>query len=108
MGFGVNCGKGEPHPNNGKGQLPKGCRGYVTATPKDKNNIDVPAKIHGPNITWELVYGDSVVSVEDPTFPSDFNKDLVPVSIGDFGLCATVKGVTGCLHGHVIPRSGHY
>ncbi|HEX9355725.1 MAG TPA: hypothetical protein VF933_18135, partial [Streptosporangiaceae bacterium] len=50
--FGINCGKGNPVPNNGWKLLPKGCRGYVTATPKRKDNTDVPAKEHGPDIDW--------------------------------------------------------
>jgi hypothetical protein len=41
--------------------------------------------------------------VQDPTFASDFNKDLVGKRVGGFSLCATVKGVTGCLNGSVIP-----
>jgi len=38
-----------------------------------------------------------------PTFPSDFNKDVRGLNVGEFSLCATVKGVEGCLHGFVIP-----
>jgi hypothetical protein len=100
--FGINCGKGNPVPNNGWKMLPKGCRGYVTATPKRKDNTDVPAKEHGPDIAWSMLYGDEFVRVEAPTFESDFNKDLIGVKVGGFGLCATVKGVTGCLAGQVV------
>lgn len=101
--FGIKCPKGKATPNNGWKQLPVGCRGYVTATPKDKDNKDVPAKFVGPDIEWELEYGDREVDVEAPTFENDFNKDLVGRVVGDFGLCATVKGVKGCLHGRVTP-----
>jgi hypothetical protein len=100
--FGINCGKGNPVPNNGWKKLPKGCRGYVTATPKRKDGSDVPAKEHGPDIDWTMLYGDEFVDVQDPTFESDFNKDVVGVKVGGFGLCATVKGVTGCLAGSVV------
>ena len=72
--FGIKCPKGTPTPNNGWKQLPAGCRGFVTATPKDKNNIDVPPKEHGPHIRWELDYGDSQVDVLEPSFPSDFKR----------------------------------
>jgi hypothetical protein len=100
--FGISCKNGKTAPRNGERRLPVGCTGYVTATPKDKNNIDVPLRIHGPNIAWELKWGRGTVDVKNPTFPSDFNKDLVGRNAGEFSLCATVKGVEGCLHGFVI------
>ncbi len=102
--FGINCGKGQPSPRNGEGVLPIGCRGYVTATPKDKNGDDVPKRVHGTEIFWELEEGHGSVEVLEPTFESDFNKDLVGISFGAFGLCATVRGVRGCLEGNVQPR----
>ena len=100
--FGITCGKGNPVPNNGWKKLPKGCRGFVTATPKRRDGSDVPAAEHGPDIDWSMLYGSEFVRVEDPTFESDFNKDLVGEKVGNFGLCATVKGVTGCLNGQVV------
>jgi hypothetical protein len=100
--FGINCGKGNPVPNNGRKLLPRGCRGYVTATPKRRDGTDVPAAEHGPDIDWSMLYGDQFVRVDPPTFESDFNKDLVGLQVGGFGLCATVKGVTGCLAGQVV------
>ena len=100
--FGISCKNGKTAPRNGERRLPVGCTGYVTATPKDKNNIDVPLRLHGPNIAWELKWGNGTVSVKAPTFASDFNKDLLGVRVGEFSLCATVKGVEGCLHGFVI------
>lgn len=101
--FGINCGRGVPVPRNGERILPRGCRGYVTATPKQANGDDVPAAVHGPNIEWFVLTGDDVIEVEAPTFASDFNKDVVGVRPGAFGLCATVRGVTGCLMGTVVP-----
>lgn len=100
--FGIDCGKNEPVPGNGKKLLPKGCRGFVTATPKRKDNTDVPAEEHGPDIDWFMLYGEEFVDVQEPTFKSDFNKDVVGEKVGGFGLCATVKGVTGCLAGQVV------
>jgi hypothetical protein len=100
--FGITCGKNNPVPNNGWKKLPKGCRGFVTATPKKKDNTDVPAAEHGPDIDWFVLYGDQFIRVEDPTFESDFNKDVIGLQVGGFGLCATVKGVTGCLAGQVV------
>jgi len=101
--FGISCKNGKPTPRNGERRLPSGCTGYVTATPKDKNNIDVPARVHGPEISWNLMWGNGTVEVKKPTFPSDFNKDVLGLRPGEFSLCATVKGVEGCLHGFVIP-----
>jgi hypothetical protein len=90
-------------PNNGAGQLPAGCKGFVTATPKYANGDDVPLSVHGPAIDWDLESGATIVEVRPPSFPSDFNKDLVGLKVGTFRLCATVKGVQGCLNGTVTP-----
>ena len=102
--FGINCGQGVPVPRNGERILPRGCRGYVTATPKDVNVDDVPLAIHGPDIEWFILEGADKIDVQAPTFRSDFNKDVVGVSEGSFYLCATVREVTGCLGGTVVPR----
>jgi hypothetical protein len=103
--FGFKCTDGQIVPHNGAGQLPKGCTGYLTATPKKKDNTDVPQNEHGPDISWRLRAGDEMVQVLPPTFPNDFNKDLLGLKQGEFSLCATVKGVEGCLNGTVT--SGH-
>lgn len=100
--FGISCKNGKTAPRNGERRLPVGCTGYVTATPKDKNNVDVPLSVHGPDIDWDLMWGDGTVDVRPPTFANDFNKDLFGIRPGEFSLCATVKGVEGCLHGFVI------
>jgi hypothetical protein len=101
--FGVDCRNGKTEPNNGARQVPQGCVGYVTATPKDANNVDVPASIHGPNISWSLEYGDNVVDVRESIFPNDFNRDVHGKRVGPWQLCATVKNVRGCLSGEVTP-----
>jgi hypothetical protein len=75
----------------------------VTASPKKANGDDVPADIHGPNIEWFILEGEDKIEVQTPTFASDFNKDVVAVRTGNFGLCATVREVTGCLMGTVVP-----
>jgi hypothetical protein len=90
-------------PRNGEKILPRGCRGYVTASPKDIRGDDVPASIHGPNIEWFVLYGEDLIDVQQPTFASDFNKDIVAERTGAFALCATVREVTGCLVGTVVP-----
>jgi hypothetical protein len=99
--FGITCG-GEKGPNNTSRRLPVGCKGAVTATPKFADGSDVPPEVHGPDISWDLVQGALMVRVADvPGQP--FNKDLFGRRPGPFQLCATVRGVTGCLTGEVVP-----
>lgn len=100
--YGINCPGNQPVPNNGAKQLPVGCKGFVTATPKQANGDDVPAAVHGPDIDWELEYGANIVEVKNSQ-ASTFNKDLTGLRVGAFNLCATVGGVRGCLDGTVIP-----
>lgn len=100
--FDIVCKNGKAEPRNGEKLLPTGCLGFVTATPKRKDGTDVPASEHGPNIEWDLLYGERQVEVRAPTYPNAFNKDLYGLRSGGFSLCATVKGVTGCLEGKVI------
>jgi hypothetical protein len=100
--FGFDCPAGVEVPKNGAGQLPVGCVGFVTATPKTKDNKDVDPRVHGPDIQWIHWEGHEQVTVED--FPGvAFNKTLVGVQEGSFRLCAVVKGVEGCLNGTVTP-----
>ena len=98
--FGIKCPGGRTPPNNGLGRLPIDCTGFVTATPKNRDNRDVPPAVHGPTIDWFLKEGAQVVRVHDDT--QIFNKTLVGLARGHFSLCATLKGVEGCLHGEVI------
>ncbi len=100
--YGFDCPKGMSVPRNGSGQLPVGCAGFVTATPKTKDNKDVDARVHGPDIQWIHWEGHEQVKVED--FPGvPFNKIVDGVQEGGFRICAVVKGVEGCLNGTVIP-----
>lgn len=99
--FGIKCGD-SPGPPNTSRQLPVGCKGAVTATPKDSSDQEVPPEVHGPDIKWVLVDGAASVRVADVA-DQPFNKDLFGLRPGPFQLCATVKGVTGCLDGQVIP-----
>jgi hypothetical protein len=100
--YGINCPGNRPVPNNGAKQLPVGCKGFVTATPKKANGDDVPSHIHGPNIEWDLEYGHNIISIKNSQ-ASTFNKDLTGLRVGTFNYCATVGGVRGCLDGTVIP-----
>jgi hypothetical protein len=81
--------------------LPMACDGYVTATPKDKNLKTVPAAAHGPDITWFVRNGENRIRFLDWNQP--FNRRVVPLSPGDFSICATVLEVTGCFNGEIVP-----
>jgi hypothetical protein len=99
--YGIRCLDGRTPPNNGLGLLPIDCIGFVTATPKNRENRDVPAAVHGPTVAWSMKSGAEHVRVDDEANQT-FNKNVTGVSKGHFSLCAVVKGVEGCLHGEVI------
>jgi hypothetical protein len=83
-------------------ELPVGCLLIVTATPKDKNLVDVDPRLHGPDIKWDMPVGDFRIKVED--YPGvAFNKRITGLEPGDFAICAEVKSVAGCLNAKVIP-----
>jgi hypothetical protein len=100
--FGVSCPGGGDVPDNLARQVPIGCKGAVTATPKKEDGTDVRAVDHGPDITWELVHGERMVEVK-PIASQPFNRDVIGQRPGPFMLCATVREVTGCLSGEVTP-----
>lgn len=100
--FGVSCPGGGDVPDNLARQVPLGCKGAVTATPKKEDGTDVPADDHGPDIAWELLHGDRLVEVK-PIPNQPFNRDVIAHRPGPFMLCATVRGVMGCLSGEVTP-----
>ncbi len=99
--FGIECPSGVSPPPPPQGRLPVVCTGYLTATPKTAAGLNVPAFLHGPDITWELRSGEGKVAPRPVEVP--FNYALVARNVGNFSFCATVKGVTGCLDGRVIP-----
>jgi hypothetical protein len=99
--WGFDCDPGVVVPPKLARELPRGCDGAVTATPKDQDGVDVPPAVHGPDIEWELRHGSDVVKVlPDPRYPNPFNVLLRHKGpVGSFQLCATVQGVEGCLNG---------
>ena len=101
--YSVECEAGIAPPRNGADELPIGCRGMATATPKQKNNLDVPPYIVGTEIAWSLEQGQDKVIVHDYPGGNAFNKILVPQNAGHYQLCATVHGVTGCQDADVLP-----
>lgn len=103
--FGFECLPGVVVPDYRLGRIPVGCDGYVTATPRTKDEQRVPSWIHGWDIEWDLRQGADVVRVDpDWRFGNPFNKVVRPTGIvGPFVLCATVLGKEGCLNGQTIP-----
>jgi hypothetical protein len=102
--FSLECNPGTTAPDLGDKLLPLACDGYVTATPKLQNRRDVPAWIHGQDVTWHVRDGADLVSVEpDWRYGNEFNRVLRPKGVGYFSVCATVLGKQGCLNGRTTP-----
>ena len=99
--YSITCEEGITPPRNGENVLPLGCRGFVTATPKQRNNEDVPHHIIGNDIAWRLEQSGEVVIVHDDA-SNGFNKMLVGQNPGGYSLCATSHGVEGCQHAEVV------
>jgi hypothetical protein len=101
--YSIRCPEGIVPPDNAEKKLPVGCTGWVSATPKDVNNRDVPPAIHGPDIYWEYFQGEGehLAKVSDvPDQP--FNKWVDGLDAGYFTMCATVKKVRGCFGFDII------
>jgi hypothetical protein len=96
------CAAGTTTPVPASGELPSVCSGIVTATPKDANGINTPDYIHGNDITWRLRSGEEYVAVYPALDGNIFNYIVQAKAVGSFSLCATVKGVEGCLNGKVV------
>jgi hypothetical protein len=100
--YGMACEDGIAAPRNGANVLPIGCRGFVTATPKQRNNEDVPRAIVGNAISWRIEQSGERVAVHDDPH-NDFNKTVVALNVGAYALCATSHGVEGCQYAEVVP-----
>ncbi|HEY7515033.1 MAG TPA: hypothetical protein VIC87_11170, partial [Vicinamibacteria bacterium] len=83
--------------------LPVGCRGTITATPRDSLGNKLPPEVHGADVQWFVQAGEGTVIAPGPSPDGiPFNLILVGREVGEFSVCATVAGVTGCLNGLVI------
>jgi hypothetical protein len=83
--------------------LPVGCRGTITATPRDSLGNKLPPEVHGADVQWFVQAGEGTVIAPGPSPDGiPFNLILVGRDKGEFSVCATVAGVTGCLNGLVI------
>ena len=101
--FRINCPMGGTPPPTGLNQLPMECVGTITATPRDASGNKLPPDLHGSEVTWFFRAGEATVVNASPDEDVVFNLRLYPREVGEFSICATVKGRTGCLNGRVVP-----
>lgn len=99
--FGMSCPSGVPVPNNGARQIPAGCTGYLTATPKGADGVDLTPAVHGPNCAWR---SDGVIDLSPATEP--FNQDARCPSPGESTVTATVKNLSGSVGLACLPGTG--
>lgn len=100
---GLECPDGRVEvPSLDKREIPIGCTMVITATPKDKNLNDVDPRLHGPDIKWDVPLGDFRIKVED-YHGVPFNMKVIGLEPGEFGICAEVANVTGCMNATVTP-----
>jgi hypothetical protein len=89
-----------PFVKGDKAEIPFQCEASITATPKTWGGLDVPESVHGNDVEWTQVTGDFIFW---EWADNHFNVTLSPRGAGPVKLCATVKGVTGCLNGAIVP-----
>lgn len=88
--FGQSCPQGTTPPNNGSRTILPGCTGFMTATPKDAQGLDLAPAVHGPSCVWSVFGSLNLLDAGNP-----FNKDARCASPGDSNVSAVVKNVTG-------------
>lgn len=98
----TNCPPGTTIPPTGLNQLPIGCVGTITATPRDAVGNKLPLDLHGTDVKWFFQAGEGYVVSASPDADTVFNVRLTGNNPGDFSICATIQEKTGCLNGKVI------
>jgi hypothetical protein len=101
--YSIRCPDGIELPRNAEDKLFVGCTGFVTATPKTKDNLDVKQGLIGTQIDWTFEQEGEHVRLNDFADDVPFNKILTAVNPGHWTLCATVKAFKGCQFGEVEP-----
>jgi hypothetical protein len=102
--YSIRCPDGVEVPRNAEDRLPLGCTGFVTATPKTKDNLDVKRGLIGDQIDWTFEQEGEHVTLNDFA-DVPFNKILFGANSGHWLLCATVKAFKGCQFGEVVMPS---
>ena len=99
--YSIRCPEGVAVPRNAEDRLPLGCTGFVTATPKTRDNLDVKQGLIGTQIDWTFEQEGEHVRLNDFA-DVPFNKILFGANAGHWLLCATVKAFKGCQFGEVV------
>lgn len=99
----TNCPAGTVIPALAFNQLPVGCVGTITATPRDASGNKLPIELHGSDITWYIRAGEGTVIQMSPDPDVTFNQKVGARQVGEFSVCAVVQDKTGCVNGTVIP-----
>jgi hypothetical protein len=100
--YSIRCPEGVAVPRNAEDRLPVGCTGFITATAKTNDNLDVNPALVGDRIDWTFEQeGEHVRIHEFADVP--FNKIAVAVTPGHYTLCAEIKAFKGCQFGEVVP-----
>jgi hypothetical protein len=99
--YSIRCPDGVAVPRNAEDRLPLGCTGFVTATPKTRDNLDVKQGLIGTQIDWTFEQEGEHVRLNDFA-DVPFNKILFGANAGHWLLCATVKAFKGCQFGEVV------
>src|SRR5207245_2527146 len=75
--YSIRCADGIPVPRNADEKLPIGCTGFITASPKTKDNLDVNERLIGSRIDWTLDQEASTsASAISPIRPSTRSRSL--------------------------------
>jgi hypothetical protein len=98
----ANCPPGTTIPLLGLNKLPIGCVATITATPRDAVGNKLPLDLHGTDVKWFFQLGESYVVSASPDAETVFNVRLTGNNAGEFNICATIQGKTGCMTGTVI------
>jgi len=83
--------------------LPADCDALITATPKDKDGLNVPRWLHSMNVEFWVRDGEGSVIVLGDVPGEPFNKWLYPKGVGSFSVCAAVDGRQTCMNAKVVP-----
>jgi hypothetical protein len=90
--FACSCPSGRTCSNNGAATMQVGCSAQITATPKGPDGSDLPASVHGPNVSW--AYSGQGTLVGCATWANErFNSDCVGLAPGASVVSASVPGM---------------
>lgn len=92
--FGGSCPSGAGTVANNQ-PIRVGCRGDITATPKDAAGQKLEPVVHGTDCQWTNDNPGAVTVFVDGN--NVFNAVIEAKGSGAAKVCATVKGVTGCM-----------